>query len=239
VSDSYGAVLLPVEAPASPSHALSDTSIDTLLRWAKNIIEAKCGTAWAYVAPGEPIVRRVVSHRPERADFGADSGLPALFCYSDEGAPKRFADALFGRERNIVLLLVLPPCTQFDLARRSGVLSGLTAALHGALEGEPEWRDPAWVDYDDTDVAAPRWGSNILDRCGFDQMRMTVARQAEIPIDLQHGRAEYQAAYFEFAVVEYFRPGTPTSIGSSIGLTTNQNGNTSPAFVQTDVVSND
>src|SRR5512145_1435561 len=169
MTDLYGSAPLPVAAPAAPTDALSDPALNTLLRWAKAIIEFECGVAWAAVAPGEPLVRKTRPHRPERHDFGSVNELPALFCYSDNARPQRYADALFGRDRTIALLWVFAPSDQFAAAKRSGILTGLGAALHKALE-MALGRHPAWVDAGDPDPAAARFGSSILGRAGFERL---------------------------------------------------------------------
>lgn len=233
MADTYGATTLPVSAPAA-LEAISDPGLSTILRWAKAIIESECETAWLTIAPGEPISRKERPWKPERSDFGASTDLPALFCYSDDQKPQRFADDLFGREREIVLLWVFPPGPHYELAQRSGILSGLEATLHKAIE-MALGRHPAWVDPGDTDTDAPTYGSSILTRGGFGNLWFTDARHAEITIDAKSGAATYPAAMFEIKAREYFTQGTPTGLGTSIQMTFNQNGNADPAFVQTDI----
>jgi hypothetical protein len=225
MTDLYGATSLPVVAPAE-NEAISDPALGTLLRWAQAVIEFECATAWSVVAPNEPIVRKGRPWKPEQSDFGADTDLPALFCYSD--------DEYFGGDRTISLLWVFPPGPYYELAQRSGILKGLRSALHKALE-MALGRHPAWVDPEDTDEDAAAYGSSLLDRGGFVHLRFTDARHAEIQIDTSGAGATYPAVMFEFEAREYFTQGAPTGLGSAIQMTFNQNGSASPAFVQTDI----
>lgn len=233
MADLYGSTNLPVAAPGT-NDAISDPALGTILSWAQAVLEYECETSWLTIAPGEPLVRKVRPWKPERADFGADTELPALFCYSDDEKPQRYTDELFGRDRAIILLWIFPPGTQYALAQRSGILSGLEAALHKAIE-MALGRHPAWVDSGDTDPDAATYGSSILDRAGLVHLRFTDARHAEIQIDMKAGATKFPAAMFEFSAREYFEQGTPSGLGSSIQMTIEQNGHADPAFTQVDI----
>lgn len=230
MTDLYGSAPLPVAAPAAPTDALSDPALNAVLRWALAILNFECGAAWAAVAPGETLVRKTRAHRPERNDFGSVNELPALFCYSDNSRFQRYADALFGRDRTISLLWVFSPSDQFAAAERSGILAGLGAALHKAVEMSLG-RHPGWVDTGDTDPHAARFGSSILNRTGFERLTFVESRYASIDLELPKGKASFDAVHFEFSAREYFHQGPLAESGSSIHLTINQNPS-APAFVQ-------
>src|SRR5512145_2731662 len=205
MADSFGKTSLPVapvarNAGGEPTEPIGDPGLAVLASWAAAVLTAECGAAWLDLARGEPIVRRIYAHDPEKEDFDP-AHMPALFAHRGDGKHKHFADGEWGEERSISLLWVYPPAG-FEMPARRGIAVALGRALGKAL-GPLNGRHPAWVVTGDPDPSAARYGSSILTHGGFPTLNLTDTRTAEVT--LEHG-VKYDGVVLELEAREDYQP---------------------------------
>jgi hypothetical protein len=154
VTDRFGAVDLPIPAPAATTDAVSDPALDLILSFVKAVFNNAAGTAWTARAAGDatPVVT-VFAHDPEKADF-VDRDLPALFLYRTGGGTYEDEGADLFRENPAPLRLrwAFPPTVQGKRAVREPIINGLSKVLASALAAG---RHPSWTvstDLEDTDA---------------------------------------------------------------------------------------
>lgn len=210
MADSFGKTALPVarvarSAAGEPTEPIGDPGLAVLASWAAAVLTAECGEAWLDLARGEPLVRRVYAHDPEKEDFDP-ANMPALFAHRGDGKHKHFADGEWGEERPISLLWVYPPAG-FEMPVRRGIAVALGRALGKAL-GPLNGRHPAWAVTGDPDPYAARYGSSILTHGGFHTLNLDAARVAEVV--LEHG-VKFDGVVLELEAREDYEPGVKFS----------------------------
>ncbi len=162
----YGSLDLPLPEPPTAEAALTDPALDTLLAFAKAVIDDGAADAWEAVAGDEKVpVKSTFAHNPEEIDFNTKS-LPALYLFRAGAAepPMWVADDYRIAKDELHLLWVFPWAHQGVQRRRTTFVNGLLKVLDAALANE---RHPAWVAAGDTDPDATRGGSNILRHAGL------------------------------------------------------------------------
>jgi hypothetical protein len=190
MADTYGAIQLPILAPAA-GFPVSDPALKYLADFAKAVILAKCATAWDEVAPGEPIVREVFYHNPERGGV-SDVDCPCLYVWRDKIVRERTAADWLSRITSWRFLWLLAPEEEGARLLQVPILAGLDAALDHSFF----WRrHPDWTVTGDTDPVAATRGSLINRWCHFDTMALGDA--GEIGLDVQGAAGE------RFAFVGY------------------------------------
>jgi hypothetical protein len=184
MTDTFGATSLPIANVARsgglPTEPIGDPAMATLLAWARAVLTAEVGPAWADLAPGEPVVRCVHFHDPRAEDFAVQR-LPALFAYREAGRFGKADDGRWTEERPTTLLWVYPPGSDDKMPARRGVAVALGRALHEAL-GPLNGRHPSWVVTGDADPFAAVYGSSLLDHGGFEEIRLDATRTAQVEV---------------------------------------------------------
>jgi hypothetical protein len=184
VPDAIGLTSLPVANVARvgglPTEQIGDPALTVLLSWARAVLTADIGAAWADLSPNETIVRTTSPHDPREEDF-ATQYIPHLFAYREDGAPRQNEDEAWGDETPITLLWVYPPASPDKQTARRGMQNAIRRSLLRAVN---LWnaRHPSWVVVGDTDPFAAQYGSSLLTHGGFTTLTVGMVRNAEVQV---------------------------------------------------------
>lgn len=224
--DQVGALVFPVAAPG-PADPVGDPLLRLTLDFLQAVVNAKCGAAWAKVAPSHPLpVKTTIPHDPTRIDF-SEQTLPALYGWRAGGsrAVEWMAEDIGEAREQIMLLWVAPPAQQAQQRTRDPFANPLAKAIGAALL---VGRDPAWKLAGDTDLDAAEKGS-VWTRHAFGNaggaIHLARWRRVEFALDMAPGAARraYEAVELTLDVTEYVTQGAeifPESEGVSGSITT-------------------
>jgi len=224
MSDTYGALQIPVQLPpvSGPGAGLPvDRVLDTFGAYLKAILNARVGAMWTAVAPGlGAVVHRVFTANPEDVLIN-ESYLPALFVWrSQPGRQSRLADDWWITEAVLTVMWLLEPGDVVKREKRMRMQPVIASNIHSALA---MGRDPAWVDFGDTEPTAAARGSILIDRAGL--MRLPEVQQSQlVPVTLAPENSDpvtYRAVSTQVITTERFKRdpaahGTPSAAGISV-----------------------
>lgn len=187
MAHTYGPLSLPVDVGVD-GDAIGDPVLDVFAEAFPVVLTAWAGTAWAELAPNEPLVRRVFKHDPHPDDF-LEKNLPALFLYRDEEPVTEYTDVLTIMVSTVYALWVAPPATQTKRAARQAFLNAISKCFSEMVALE---RDPSWVRDGDTSAPGLAYGSNISLLAGLDSWALKDVRRAILDIPIEgHSPAKY------------------------------------------------
>lgn len=166
-----GGERMPLAVPAAGA-TIAGKALDILLAYLKAGFTYYAGTAWASIAPGEPIVKKTFPHDPEQYNF-SQNDLPALYLFPQRSAkePEQLAEDWRVHTDVLRCFWVLPPARSVDFqAQRAPIINYL-----GQLIDELLWRgrDASYVIAGDADLTAAFEGSVVLRHAGLKRMRST------------------------------------------------------------------
>lgn len=213
----FGAVDFPVLA----QDPLGDPALETVLAFAKAILNEHLKSVWGGVAKrpqGESPVRNTYAHNPADLVFNNNT-LPALFCWREQGQAERIASAIVVDKSVLQLVWVFPAAQEAVQQKRQPLVNAAAKLL---LAGFLRGRDPAWKHPDDTYRHAARLGSFFwkwagLWRCDFPPPRWSV-----VPVKIDgDDDGEWRALRLEISVEERLvRNPHPTLQGATVTLQT-------------------
>ncbi len=200
--------------PDEQNTAALDPALTVLGAFFKALIERYCGDAWAAIAPGEPVVRKlVVGHDPEDLDF-SDNDTPLLAVWREnETGANRLTDANGQQSTQVNVMWVPAPADEQKLAARTPFYNVFTKAMLLAYANE---RDPCWIRRgDESSEAARAYGSPVMRHAGIDGWSYSGTRREQLVIAVagqQYAFPGYLAAWTILESTE----NDPTAFGSTI-----------------------
>ena len=204
----FGALPLPVPAPAAEA-AVSDPGLDVLLAFAKDVLVARCNTAWAAIAPNignGDVVQLVRTHDPAERAF-LEKQLPALWGWRTKGDSETIADDFDTSLDTLCLLWVFPPALAENQRLRGPIVNGVAKSLLASLK---RGRDPAWVKSGDTEPQAAANGSFLWSWAGWFALEGKPSwKLQELVVEKGESKASYPAVQFELQVRELVHLGLP------------------------------
>lgn len=204
MSDQFGALAIPLEAPALGTSA-GDPLLTTTLSFFKAVLNANAPAAWNAVFKDNQtglVVRSTVDDNPQNAVF-TERDLPALFFWresADEAV--RIADDWLTQRSVCRLIWMMPWAISVKRTLRSSIYNGIARALLVASEAN---RDPAWVDDGDPEAIAQTLGSSFFGRAGWLEFHVGKWKPTQVPVAIQGKGAKpqmYEALSIECVVVE-------------------------------------
>ncbi len=222
MSHRVGALLLPVPPPGfgprlpnEPDVApILDPALDVLGEFFRALLDFYCREAWASIAPGEPIVKKLsIGHDPEDFDF-SDTDLPLLALWREhDGQPTRLMDGAAQAASFINLMWVYPPADEQKLAARSPFYNAFTKAM---LHAYQQQRDPCWVRAADVDNPVSRtYGSYVWGLAGIDGWTYNGTHKQAAVIRVGGEPYEYPAYLATWTILESTEA-DPSAYGSTI-----------------------
>jgi hypothetical protein len=180
-----GALAVPLVAPANSSSTVSDPALDIVLGFIAAVLKSYAATAWASVAPGEPIVRRAFTHDPEDYDF-SEGDLPALYMFRTGSAnpPEDQSDDLRQHTDSVRLFWIVPRCEPDQERRRVPFFPALGKLIDLKIQ---QTRDPAYVLASDTDPAKTAQGTVVMRAAGLDWIRFLKWDKTTVAIKMGDG----------------------------------------------------
>jgi hypothetical protein len=221
MSHRVGALLMPAPpppfGPVAPGDVtpVIDPALETLGAFFRAMIEHYCGDAWASIAPGEPIVRKLsIGHDPEEFDFqDGDTPLLALWRES-EGTPHRLTDGNAQGTSTVHVLWVMAPADEQKLAARSPFFNLVNKAMLLALANE---RDPCWIKAGRESNPVDRtYGSYVWGYAGIDGWDYAGLRRVPIKVPIG-GQHQDFASYLATWTIRESTDNDPAAFGSTIG----------------------
>lgn len=162
MADTYGALAIPIPAPAA-GEAVADPALDIMGAFFAAVLNANAQTAWSAVQPPvrglatvadglvNPVVRTILEHNPEEIVFD-EKQLPAIYLDRMGGeAPFWYAEDYRNTHDGWRLLWIFPTAQQYTQKQRNSFTNGIVKVLDRAIEA---LRDPAFVWPADTDPTA-------------------------------------------------------------------------------------
>lgn len=207
----FGAMPLPVPV-AGATETVADPGLDVLLAFARAVIVARCGNAYADIAPGTgSVVKLTRAHNPGEIVV-TEKQFPGLWGWRTGGTFETIADDFDTEVSRITLLWVFAPAQAENQRVRGPIVNGIAKSLSASVM---RGRDPAWVLAGDTEPQAVRNGSFLWSHAGWFALdgRPTWKVQDLIVDKGEPGRetrATYPAVQWELTVRELVHLGTPT-----------------------------
>jgi hypothetical protein len=145
--DRFGALPLPLPAVTGPA---GDPALDVLGSYLAAVLSAELGHAWAPLAPGRPVVRRVFPHSVAKRRFVKED-LPSLFLFrSGTGQCQQYTIDAYLRTQTVLVQWVFPPALNEHQTDRDPFVNAIGSVLERAIN---RGRHAAWVV--PGDLAAP------------------------------------------------------------------------------------
>lgn len=201
--DSYGALPIPVPAPAA-GDSVADPALNVLGRYLRAVLNRYAVPAWASVAPGQDVVKTATATGAEDQTFN-ERDLPALFLWRTNENFARIADDWETDTSTVSVLWVPRPGPQAQLALRATFYNAVCKLINTALWNS---RDPAWVDPTDPDPLASVLGSSVCARAGL-LYQLTKQQSRPYTLTIQIDDAEpraYPGILTTFEIAERFEP---------------------------------
>lgn len=220
MSHRVGALLMPALpppfGPTAPGDVapVIDPALETLGRFFRAMIERYCGDAWAALAPGEPIVRKLsIGHDPEEIDF-QDGDTPLLALWREtEGVNARISDGHAQSSAAISVLWVMAPADEQKLAARSPLFNLFNKTMLLALENE---RDPCWIKAgEESNVVSRTYGSYVWGLAGIDGWSYGGLRRVPVQVPTGDGTQTF-GAYLATWTIQESTENDPAAFGSTI-----------------------
>lgn len=182
--ETYGLLQLPIPRP-SAAETPADPFLDTFLSFAKAVINAEGGDAWAGVGQmsAELPVEDVVVGDPRLVGI-TNSRLPALYAERTKvGASAWIAHDYYVRPSEVTLWWVPPRAgTQGDRARfRAFGANAIMTALDAVVD--PSARHASWVVPEDTDPVARTRGTLIWRYLGVWELEAMGSAWVRLKLD--------------------------------------------------------
>lgn len=207
MSHRFGLLDIPVPAPQVEDDeivsAVSDPLLDVLLAFMKAVLNADTGTAWAAVAPADPLpVAFTFTHDPDLESF-SDNNTPALYIWRDaDKGSKRYSQDLIADEAPISVLWVPPPASQEDRRVRRPFRNAIKKCLKAAFG---KGRHPAWVVEDDDYFEPEEYGSVLLKHAKAASLKLGEFRPHELVIEsLDGGKTIFDCLFFTILPLEFY-----------------------------------
>ena len=164
MTDTVGALSLPVAAPADPDAAALAATGDPLRRILGDFLQAAirdgCQAAWAVIGGGTNVCERVEVNDPTDNTF-VTSKLPCLAMFRDDReplTPVQLADEIRYHQGKVVALWIPPVAPQKPRAVREPFFRAVTAAIDTAIR---RGRTPSYKVTGDTDPLTATQGSLV------------------------------------------------------------------------------
>lgn len=224
--DQAGSLVFPVAVPGERD-PVGDPLLRLTLDFLQAVVNARCGAAWAKVAPSHPLpIKTTIPHDPTRIDF-SEQTLPALYSWRAGGtrAVEWMAEDIGEARENLMLLWVAPPAQQVQQKARDPFANPLAKAIGSALL---LGRDPAWKLAGDPDPEASElgslWAKHAFGEAG-GAAHLARWRRVDFALDMAPGapRRAYEAVELTVELTEYILQGDelfPESEGISGSITT-------------------
>ncbi len=216
-----GALLLPAPPPGfgptrpdESNTAALDPALSVLGAFFRAILEHYCGPAWDSIAPGEPLIKTLITgHDPEDWDF-TDNDSPLLALWRDgEAMPVRLQDGNSQQSSIVNVLWIAPPADEQKLAARSPFFRAFSAALLLAYQNE---RDPCWIRAgDEASAPARTYGSYVWGHAGIDGWSYGGLRRVPVVIGNGDGRDRHFGYLAVWTILESTTT-DPSVLGSTI-----------------------
>jgi hypothetical protein len=146
--DHFGLLKLPVAT--APHGAAGDPALDVLGAFLSAVLTAELTKAWAPLAPGRPVVRRVFPFSVTKRRFLKED-MPSLFVFRQgNGKSEAYTADAYRRTQTVLVQWVYPPALNEHQIDRDPFVNAVGAAMERALY---RGRHPAWVV--PSDLAAP------------------------------------------------------------------------------------
>ncbi len=203
MSDLFGLLALPAPAAAAGA-AVTDPLLDVLLAYAKAVLNEDLGTAWAAIAPADPLpVAYVFNHNPDLESFNSNE-TPALYMWRgpDNGA-NRYAQDVIADDSGFHALWVPPPMGQEDRRVREAIRNGIKKSLRAAFANG---RHPAWIVPGDTYYEPAEYGSVLLRHAKCGSIRLGQFRAHELVIESEDKsfRQPFDCLFFTVETTEFY-----------------------------------
>lgn len=181
MSDHYGSLSFPIQAPASGS-SVADPALDYIAKYLQACLNAQMGTAWAVVDPGvNPVRKFVQSYQTQSTgDTFNDRDLPCLYVWRGSITNDKVSDDWVEVTTDVTLTWVPQNADQAKRSLREPGVNGLHKIVSRALQ---LGRSPAWIDPADPDPIALTRGSALMERARlFREPFITSSRQDTVVI---------------------------------------------------------
>lgn len=206
----FGAVPLPVPVPGA-AETVADPGLDVLLAFAQAVIVARCGDAYADIAPGTgSVVKLTRTHNPGEIVV-TERQFPGLWGWRTGGTFETIADDFDTEVSRITLLWVFAPAQAENQRVRGPIVNGIAKSLAASvLRG----RDPAWVLAGDAEPQAAHNGSFLWSHAGWFALDgKPMWKIQDLLVDKgepgRETRATYPAVQWELTVRELVHLGHP------------------------------
>lgn len=151
MTDRLGGLPLPAPVPVPPApspgpraatSSAGDPALAVLGGFLATVLAADLATAWAALAPGRPVVRRIFPFSVFKRRFIKED-LPSLFLYrSGPGQTEPFTADYYRRTQTVLVQWVFPPALNENQIERDPFANALCGAVERAIY---RGRHPAWV----------------------------------------------------------------------------------------------
>lgn len=223
--------------PDDPNAQALDPALSILGQFFRAMLEFYAGEAWANIAPGEPVVRKLsVGFDPEHLDF-QDGDTPLLALWRDkDGAPTRFDDGNVQSATTIHVLWVAAPADEQKLAARSPFFVAFQNVMKLAFQNE---RDPCFIARgEESNVISRTYGSYVWGLAGIDGWHYTSTERVPVMVPTGGQREDFPAYLSTWTILESTST-DPAAFGSTINSVRVGTERTSFRFDLTDGVAGD
>lgn len=202
LGSTIGGLSLPLDPPAQ-GEVIGEKALVIFGLYLQAFLRAYAGTAWATVAPSEPIVRKVFTHDPEDYDF-SENDLPALYLFRTGSAKpiEQMAEDWRVHHDNVRIFWVLPNVAQDRQRLRSPILPYVGKLFDAAFDRE---RDPVFVLDSDPDPTKFEQGSMVTRAAGVEWAIGDTWKKLRLGIAMRAGEGErrlYDAVDFKLELAE-------------------------------------
>lgn len=210
----FGALPLPVPVAAS-GETVSDPGLDVLLAFAAAVINARCGAAYADIAPntttGTTAVNVTRAHNPGELVV-TEKQFPGLWAWRTRGTFETMAEDYDTEISNLTLLWIFPPAQAENQRLRGPIVNGIAKSLAASVM---RGRDPAWIKSGDTEPQAAWNGSFLWAWAGWFALEGKPTWKTQDLVVEKGGagredRSTYPAVQWELTIRERVHLGLPT-----------------------------
>lgn len=205
MSDTFGLLELPVPVPETDEEAAGDPVLDTILSFAKAVVNADVGDAWAARNPADPLpIAHTFAHDPDPEVFDTNA-TPALYLWraDDTGGKHRYSQDLTADEGGFSALWVPPPMPQEHKAARAPLRNAIKKSLRQAFA---QGRHAAWIVPDDDYYNPELYGSVLLYHAKLGKLRLGSFKSHTLVIESEDRGAKtvFECLFFSLEALEFF-----------------------------------
>lgn len=221
MTSTYGGLDIPVQLPPEDGPAARlpvDRALDCIGGYLAATLNDRLGLMWSVVAPGMgQVVHRVFTANPRDVILN-ESHLPALFIWRQRHVFSKLTDDTRAATVTLSVLWLLEPGEPTQREKRLRMQGPVADMIDAALL---ESRDPAWVDFGETDADSLLLGSDLMARGGLLYQPLAIGSE-EVPITIAVNNGDpvfYHAVSTQVQIVEAYKrdPATGTSRVDSDG----------------------